>query len=918
MLSSYLRGVCVAMAFVLAGLPVHAAEPASPLPTIVEGQLVNGLHYTLIPIATEKGRVDIRLTVDAGSLNETDSQSGVAHMVEHMAYRASRDWPQGVSAALSQHGWQRGLHYNAVTNYERTQYMFSPPAGVKELPLALHALSQMTSQSLLTQHDLDDKRNVILAEWRGKLGVAERMNQQRVAAVREGSLYPERPVIGTEASIRHTPASQLQAFYQRWYHPNAIRLMITGDIDIEQVKKQIEQQFAATPAVPLPVLEGAEPVLKPQQRLVRLQDSESGGSQVSLVTRFHENNGFGIENYRERLINQTVTTLLSRQLKRQSKELADRVDNMVARKSDISRHATAFALFADVTPGHHLDGAKTLFEERERLLRYGFDRQEFEQQRQKMLAQAKLMSQKTETRTFSDWVKILSTSWLNKSPYFDSQSRGKAAQSALETLTLDDVNGRLRQWLTAPDTLIQFTFPGKTTYPLPEAKTIAAIEKQVQSRTPTPPPVESASTPSVLPDTPLSGAIVTEKSYPQEQVEEWTLSNGDRVIWLKTPLAKDNLVLTALSQAGFMSTGLKPWQAQIAAQLVAPQGWDSEATQQWISSHGISLSIDSQARWLKISGQAKKTNIDTLFQYYQAIQLTPGIDAMALKTNLIALSRRQAMEEGSSSARREKEITRLRFGDPAFVRPTAAELDALAPDALRDQWLTATRAPVTWYMLADMPAPTLKATVTRYLAGIPRDRALSAADYLQQAGQRETVSAINVEPKADVSIWRFTSAPWSPALAVQVSIARNLMNQHLKTVLRDDARGIYNMRFNSELNDQSSRVETEIRFTTSPERARELARLATSAMKTLTITDDAVQAQRVQFRRSEEGREQDLLTLQRRLILSYAHFNSPAYLSGLNTLAEAITPDAVRKAAQLLSDTPNEAVYIALPLETRP
>ena len=126
------------------------------------------------------------------------------------------------------------------------------------------------------------------------------------------------------------------------------------------------------------------------------------------------------------------------------------------------------------------------------------------------------------------------------------------------------------------------------------------------------------------------------------------------------------------------------------------------------------------------------------------------------------------------------------------------------------------------------------------------------------------------------------------------------------------------MRFNSELNDQSSRVETEIRFTTSPERARELARLATSAMKTLTITDDAVQAQRVQFRRSEEGREQDLLTLQRRLILSYAHFNSPAYLSGLNTLAETITPDAVRKAAQLLSDTPNEAVYIALPLETRP
>ena len=914
MLSRF-RGLCAALFITALSLCANGAENLSPLPAIQEGQLANGLHYTLVPLTTDKGRVDIRLTVDAGSLDETPQQSGVAHMVEHMVFRASRAWPEGVAAALGRQGWQRGIHYNAMTNYERTLYMFSPPNGVSELPLALKALDQMTRHAQLTQRDLDDERKVILEEWRGKLGVAERMNQQRVAAIRADSRYPQRPVIGTEASIRHTPASALQDFYQRWYHPNAMRLMIIGDIDTAQVAAQIARQFGDAPAVTLPPRDSYDPALKPQRRLVRLQDSESGTSQVSLVTRFTEAYGAGPARYRDRLINQLTTTLLTRQLRRQRDTLPPQVGNIVARKSDIGRQTVAFALFADVIPGKHLDGLTALFQQREQLKRYGLASEEIEQERLRLLALARKMKTEPEARSFADWVRLLNSSWLNKSRYFPAQARGAAAEQALATITPDDVNARLRQWLTAPDTLIQFTFPGASNWPLPTASTVQAIEKRAGESKLTPP---LPPTPVVLPTLPESGAAGARtgvKIYPRQQVEEWRLSNGDRLVWLRTPLAGKQVWFTARSAAGYLADGLTPWQAQLAAQMIAPAGWQSEALQAWKKQHKLALSVDQQAQTLEVTGQASQAQLAQLLHLYQALQLAPGIDAEAMKSSLLPFSRRLVMQASSRSARRENDIVTLRFGQPAFAQPTPAQLAALTPASLLTQWRQATRAPVTYFILADLPAETLHAAAARYLAAIPRVAPLRAPAWRQLPGKREKTAPLNIEPKADVSLWSFTDAAWTPELAVQVSIARNLMNQHLKRVLRDEQRGIYNMRFNSELSDTRGRIETEMRFTASPQRVDELAHRAAAALQDFSVTPQAIAAQRAQFIRTEQQRAQDIATLNRRLLLSYAHFDNPGYLSRIERLPDAITLEGVSSAASRLFNPQNQALYIALPQE---
>lgn len=100
---------CLLAAIVLFSQAGITADRVSLAPQIIEGRLDNGFSYTLAPMREAGQRIDIRLSVDAGSLDQQENEQGVAHMLEHMLYRGSQQFPQGIGNMLQQHGWQRGL-----------------------------------------------------------------------------------------------------------------------------------------------------------------------------------------------------------------------------------------------------------------------------------------------------------------------------------------------------------------------------------------------------------------------------------------------------------------------------------------------------------------------------------------------------------------------------------------------------------------------------------------------------------------------------------------------------------------------------------------------------------------------------------------------------------------------------------------
>lgn len=907
----------------LAGSVVSQAEEIkSPLPVFKEGTLANGLRYTLVPLEGQKSRVDIRLIVDVGSIDEKDNESGVAHMVEHMVFRASDAFPQGVSTELHKQGWGRGQSYNAVTNYERTMYMMSPPKGNRDLGTTLQALSQMTGHAKLSQADLDDERKIILEEWRGKLGVAERMNQQRVQAIRHDSRYPSRPTIGTEQSINETPASVLQDFYQRWYHPSNMRLMIIGDITPADAEREIQRYFAPQPNVAVPARDYYEPLLKPQLKVARLQDSQSGSSQVSFVYRFNDKDTFGQPELRHRLLTQITMSALTRQIRRQKTELPQDASSLVARKSDIGKTTAALGFFANVMPGGHDAAISAVLKEIERLKRYPLNAQDISEITSDIREVAQRMSTSSEKREFEDWVQQLTIVWQQDRPYVGSQQRGKEALEILDTITPEEVNRHLQRWLASPDTLVQFSVPGATPFTLPKPEAIRKVQAQWAAAPLAPLQVEKEKIIPELPVVTQSGKRTAVKTFAAQKVEQWQLSNGDRVVWLRAPEAGKKVWLTAVSQAGFMATSMNPWQAQLASQLVEQSGpamWNGEALANWKKEKSLSIMVSHDADQLTLSGQAPIKELANLFGLYREMNVAPGIDPDVMKESMMGLARQKANDDQSVSGKRTSEIAKLRFGGPAWQQPEIEELKHVSAPALLSQWHKAASAPVTYYLIADMPAAQLLPQVERYLATIPRQPASEVKSYLALPGRREATSAISIEPRADIRTWSFTPHTWTPQAAVQVSVARNIANKYLKTSLRDDALGIYRMRVDSELEDKKQRIETEVSFSSAPERAQELWKLAEQVFAELptTITQEDVDDQKAQFIRAEKGRQGDLMTIQRRLLLSYRHYDDPRYLSSVSTLADSITLDSVRAMSAKLYNPDNRVLYITLPQEVK-
>ncbi|AOR59989.1 M16 family metallopeptidase [Pectobacterium parmentieri] len=917
----WLTGVICLLAGSIVGVS-QADEIKSPLPVIKEGTLANGLRYTLVPLEGAKTRVDIRLIVDVGSIDENDNESGVAHMVEHMVFRATDTFPQGVGTELHKQGWVRAQHYNAMTNYERTMYMMSPPKGNRDLGATLQALSQMTGHAKLLQSDLDDERKIILEEWRGKLGVAERMNQQRVQAIRHDSRYPSRPTIGTEASINETPARVLQDFYQRWYRPSNMRLMIIGDITPADAERDIQRYFAPLPDVAVPAQDYYEPLLKPRLKVARLQDSQSGSSQVSFVYRFNDKDAFGQSEYRHRLLTQITMSAVTRQVRRQQAELPQDASSLVVRKSDIGKTTAALGFFANVMPGGHDVALSAVLKEIERLKRYPLNEQDITEITSDIREVAQRMSDTPETREFADWVQQLTIVWQQDRPYVGSQQRGKDALEALDTITVEDVNRHLQRWLASPDTLVQFSVPGATPFTLPKPDAIIKLQKQWTVATLTPLQVEKEKIIPELPSVTQSGKRTAVKTFAAQKVEQWQLSNGDRVVWLRVPEAGKKVYLTATSQAGFMADTLNPWQAQLASQLVnqsGPATWSGEALSNWKKEKTLSLSIDQGADQLTVSGTAPTDQLASLFGLYRELNVAPGIDPDVMKESMMSLARQKANDDQSVSGKRTSEITKLRFGGPTWQQPDIAELKHVSAPALLSQWHKAAVAPVTYYLIADMPAAQLLPQVERYLATIPRQPASDVKSHLALPGKREATSAINIEPRADILTWSFTPHMWTPQAAVQVSIARNIASKYLKTSLRDDALGIYRMRVDSELEDKKQRIETEVSFTSAPERAQELWTLAEQAFAELPskITQQDVDEQKAQFIRAEKGRQSDLTTIQRRLLLSYRHYDDPRYLSSVSKLADSITLEGVRGMSAKIYNSDNRVLYIALPQEVK-
>ena len=240
--------------------PWPAAESDLPAhPALREGTLANGLRYLVLPNGEPHNRISLRLLVGVGSLHEADDELGLAHFLEHMAFRGTRTHPAGsLTATLQRLGVSVGPENTAFTSYDNTLYHLElPDAQEVTLQEGLQVLREYAEEITFDRKAIERERGVVLSEQQTRNTPENRASLVNLAFLWPKSRQIQRPVGGSAARIRTFTRAQFRAFYDAWYRPERMAVVIVGNIDPAVATAQVERTFGRlkprAPARPEPL-----------------------------------------------------------------------------------------------------------------------------------------------------------------------------------------------------------------------------------------------------------------------------------------------------------------------------------------------------------------------------------------------------------------------------------------------------------------------------------------------------------------------------------------------------------------------------------------------------------------------------------------------------------------------------------------
>ena len=215
-------------------------------PAVRFGTLPNGLRYAIMHNETPSDGVAMRMRIGSGSLEEREDEQGLAHFLEHMAFRGSTNVPDGeVVHMLQRQGLQFGPDTNAFTAQTETVYMFNfPKADATALDTGLTLFREIGGRLNLAPAAIDAERGVILSEERLRDTPAYRMTKADLATILDGTRAIQRWPIGKVDIIKSAGHDQLERYYRSNYRPDNATIVVVGNIDPGAVEQQIKARFS--------------------------------------------------------------------------------------------------------------------------------------------------------------------------------------------------------------------------------------------------------------------------------------------------------------------------------------------------------------------------------------------------------------------------------------------------------------------------------------------------------------------------------------------------------------------------------------------------------------------------------------------------------------------------------------------------
>lgn len=908
---------------------VTPPEPLPVDPDVRMGRLDNGLTYYLRHNDSPGGRAELRLLVDAGSVQEEDDQAGIAHFLEHMMFNGTGDFPRNeLTAALESFGPQFGPDINAFTSFDETVYELSLATEDEELiDLGIAVLRGWADAATLTEQDVVEERGVVLDEWRLRAqGPGGRISEAFQELVLDGTVYEGRAPIGNADSIQATTSPVLRRFYEDWYRPERMAVVAVGDFDLDRMEERIVDAFGSLEgsdtAQPGPTATYTPP---DKAAVAGITDPEVAAGSVSVLWPRPATPVAAVADFESFVARSMGMGILANRLNDDALRGESPLLGAGELIFDLTRTVHLSGLSADATPQEVEAALGAVLTEVERIKQHGVNDQEFERVMTTFRTGSELRRDQAESRQDVAYAAQIGNHHLAGGDLMSPEQRYEVETAVLSTITKPRVETALTTIFDVAPIILAYG-PDDADATVPDEARILEIIDDVAF---TPVEARPASNTGVDSFMAKPAPVRVADSETDRSLSYFyttlTFDNGATVFLMPSTIAEGSLYVGAESFGGTSQIAVEDLpEAFLITDIIARSGVgpaDAPTMDRLLADRAVSVGPWISETREGLSGGSAAEDAEILFQLIHLYMTAPRIDDVAVAAVLDEMEAVNASRDDIGSILFSEALDQGYYGDDPryFTLPTdeqLAEFDVEIAEAVyRERFANA--GDFAFAFVGDFDVATMTDLAASYIGTLPgtptREGFIDHQPLPPREIQITTVEA-GTDPQGLVGMY-FTNE-FDPVLEDRVTgrVLELIVNARLRDRIREELSATYSPSAGIDLQrDPDPFAESNVRVTGDP---TDLTRISDEVMADLVDLQTNGPTQE-QFATAVEQLRTELdlinnVTLADALLTSYLYPDQPvSELVERYDLVDQVTPEDVRRLA-LIAFNPDQRIEARL------
>ncbi|XP_020265173.1 zinc protease PQQL-like isoform X2 [Asparagus officinalis] len=642
------------------------------------GVLDNGLSYYVRCNPKPRMRAALALAVKVGSVLEEEEERGVAHIVEHLAFSATKKYTNhDIVKFLESIGAEFGACQNALTSSDETIYELLVPVDKPELlSQAISVLAEFSSEVRVSAEDLEKERGAVLEEYRGGRNAVGRMQDAHWALMFEGSKYAERLPIGLEKVIRTVSPDTIKRFYERWYHLHNMAVIAVGDFpETESVVELIKKHFGNKISIygPPPVVPNYPVPSHKEPRFSCFVESEAAGSAVMISCKLPDYEMRTVRDYRDSLAESMFHCALNQRLFKLSRRKDPPYFSCSSSADALVKPVKAYIMTSSCREGGTVDALESMLMEVARVRLHGFSDREISIVRALMMSEIESAYLERDQMQSTSLRDEYLQHFFHKEPIIGIDYEAQLQKTILPHISSMEVSRFAMKFCTACSCVIKIVEP-QARATLEDLKAAVLKVNALEEERSIPPWDDENVPEEIVVDKPTPGGIVQQSEYPSIGATELLLSNGMKICYKCTDFLDDQIIFTGFAYGGLSELSEDEYMSCSMGSTIAGEigafGYKPSVLMDMLAGKRAEVSTKIGAYMRTFSGDCSPSDLETALQLVYQL-FTKNVEPRDEEVKIVM----QMTEEAIRAQERDpytafaNRVRELNYGNSYFFRP---------------------------------------------------------------------------------------------------------------------------------------------------------------------------------------------------------------------------------------------------------